>query len=89
MLRVTGRSEDRANAPTPECRNNERERLKEDMRKEAGRDGKAAVFQLDITAIPSLAMTPESRFRPHDINCARTVPTIKSAMNASRPYRSG
>ena len=45
--RVVGRSEDRGDTPKPEGRNYARERLKEIMEKDAGRDGQAAVHRLD------------------------------------------
>ena len=42
-----GRSRDQDDAPKPEGRNYARERLKEIMEKDAGRDGQAAVHKLD------------------------------------------
>jgi len=47
LARVVRRSEDRDDAPKPERRNYARERLKEIMEKDAGRDGQAAVHKLD------------------------------------------
>ncbi len=47
LARVVGRSEDRDDAPNPEGRNYARERLKEIMENDAGRDGQAAVHKLD------------------------------------------
>jgi len=42
-----GRSRDQDDTPKPEGRNYARERLKEIMEKDAGRDGQAAVHKLD------------------------------------------
>ena len=47
LARVVGRSEDREEVPKPEGRNYARERLKEIMEKDAGRDGQTAVHKLD------------------------------------------
>tara|TARA_R110002110_G_scaffold362782_2_gene572673 strand:+ start:1374 stop:2717 length:1344 start_codon:yes stop_codon:yes gene_type:complete len=47
LARVVGRSRDQDDAPKPEGRNYARERLKEIMEKDAGRDGQAAVHKLD------------------------------------------
>lgn len=44
---VVGRSDGQDDTPTPEGRNYTRERLKEIMDKDAGRDGQAAVHKLD------------------------------------------
>ncbi|TNJ38209.1 molybdopterin-guanine dinucleotide biosynthesis protein MobA, partial [Phaeobacter sp. B1627] len=51
---VVGRSEERDDAPKPELRNYARERLKEIMEKDAGRDGQAAVHKLDGHSDPEL-----------------------------------
>ena len=47
LARVVGRSKDQDETPKPEGRNYARERLKEIMEKDAGRDGQAAVHKLD------------------------------------------
>ena len=47
LARVVGRSRDQDDTPKPEGRNYARERLKEIMEKDAGRDGQAAVHKLD------------------------------------------
>jgi hypothetical protein len=47
LSQVVGRSRDQDDAPKPEGRNYARERLKEIMEKDAGRDGQAAVHKLD------------------------------------------
>ena len=47
LARVVGRSRDQDDMPKPEGRNYARERLKEIMEKDAGRDGQAAVHKLD------------------------------------------
>ena len=54
LARVVGRSEDREDTPKPEGRNYTRERLKEIMEKDAGRDGQAAVHKLDGHSDPEL-----------------------------------
>lgn len=47
LARVVGRSRDQDDTPKPEGRNYARERLKEIMEKDAGRDGQSAVHKLD------------------------------------------
>jgi len=47
LARVVGRSQDQDDTPKPEGRNYARERLKEIMEKDAGRDGQGAVHKLD------------------------------------------
>jgi hypothetical protein len=47
LAQVVGRSEDRGDTPKPKGHNHARERLKEIMEKDAGRDGPAAVHKLD------------------------------------------
>ena len=54
LARVVGRSEDRDDPPKPEGRHYTRERLKEIMDKDAGRDGQAAVHKLDGHSNPEL-----------------------------------
>ena len=54
LARVVGRSEGQGDTPTPEGRNYTRERLKEIMDKDAGRDGQAAVHKLDGHSDPEL-----------------------------------
>ncbi|MEO0525213.1 MAG: MobQ family relaxase [Pseudomonadota bacterium] len=54
LAKVVGRSGDREDAPKPENRNYARERLKEIMEKDAGRDGQAAVHKLDGHSDPDL-----------------------------------
>ncbi|ABI93471.1 plasmid mobilization system relaxase [Roseobacter denitrificans OCh 114] len=47
LARVVGHSRDQDDTPKPESRNYARERLKEIMEKDAGRDGQSAVQKLD------------------------------------------
>ncbi|MFW2545644.1 MobQ family relaxase [Primorskyibacter sp. 2E107] len=47
LARIAGQSQDQDDTPKPEGRNYARERLKEIMEKDAGRDGQAAVHKLD------------------------------------------
>ena len=47
LSQVVGRARDQDDTPKPEGRNYARERLKEIMEKDAGRDGQAAVHKLD------------------------------------------
>lgn len=47
LARVVNRSRDQNDTPNPEGRNYARERLKEIMEKDAGRDGQSAVHKLD------------------------------------------
>jgi MobA/MobL family protein len=47
LARVVGQSRDQDDTPKPEGRNYARERLKEIMEKDAGRDGQTAVHKLD------------------------------------------
>ncbi|MEM8575775.1 MAG: molybdopterin-guanine dinucleotide biosynthesis protein MobA, partial [Pseudomonadota bacterium] len=54
LARVVGRSRDQDDTPKPEGRNYTRERLKEIMEKDAGRDGQAAVHKLDGHSDPEL-----------------------------------
>uniref|UniRef100_UPI003C7C604D MobA/MobL family protein n=1 Tax=Leisingera sp. S232 TaxID=3415132 RepID=UPI003C7C604D len=54
LARVVGRSRDQDDTPKPESRNYARERLKEIMEKDAGRDGQAAVHKLDGHSDPEL-----------------------------------
>lgn len=54
LARVVGRSRDQDDAPKPEGSNYARERLKEIMEKDAGRDGQAAVHKLDGHSEPVL-----------------------------------
>ena len=54
LARVVDRSEDRGDTPKPEGRNYARERLKEIMEKDAGREGQAKVHKLDGHSDPEL-----------------------------------
>ena len=54
LAKVVGRLEDLDDTPTPERRNYVRERLKEIMEKDAGRDGRAVVHKLDGHSDPEL-----------------------------------
>ena len=54
LAKVIGRSEHREDTPKPEGRNYARERLKEIMEKDAGRDGQAAVHKLEGHSDPDL-----------------------------------
>ena len=54
LARVVGRSEDQGDPPKPQDRSYARERLKEIMDKDAGRDGQDAVHKLDGHSDPGL-----------------------------------
>ncbi|QFT61286.1 Mobilization protein A (plasmid) [Sulfitobacter sp. THAF37] len=54
LARVVGQSRDQDDMPKPEGRNYARERLKEILEKDAGRDGQAAVLKLDGHSDPEL-----------------------------------
>lgn len=54
LAKVVGRSGDREDTSKPEGRNYARERLKEIMEKDAGRDGQAAVHKLEGHSDPDL-----------------------------------
>ncbi|WP_299794387.1 MobQ family relaxase [uncultured Marivita sp.] len=68
LARVVGRSEDQDDAPQPEGRNYARERLKEIMEKEAGRDGQAAVHKLDGHGDPELGEDTGREDRKPSVN---------------------
>ena len=68
LARVVGRSEDRNDAPKPEGRNYARERLKEIMEKDAGRDGQAAVHKLDGHSDPELGEETGREERKPSVN---------------------
>jgi hypothetical protein len=68
LARVVGRSEDRDDAPKPERRNYARERLKEIMEKDAGRDGQAAVHKLDGHTDPVLGEDTGREVRKPSVN---------------------
>ncbi|QFT48996.1 Mobilization protein A (plasmid) [Roseivivax sp. THAF40] len=68
LARVVGRSEGQDNTPTPEGRNYTRERLKEIMDKDAGRDGQAAVHKLDGHSDPGLGDDTEREARKPSVN---------------------
>ncbi|MEO1542564.1 MAG: MobQ family relaxase [Pseudomonadota bacterium] len=68
LARVVGRSEDRDDAPKPERRNYARERLKEIMEKDAGRDGQAAVHKLDGHNDPELGEEAGREARKPSVN---------------------
>ncbi len=68
LARVTGRSEDQYDAPKPEGRNYTRERLKEIMEKDAGRDGQAAVHKLDGHSDPELGEEAKRETRRPSVN---------------------
>ena len=68
LARVVGRSEDRDDTPTPERRNYARERLKEIMEKDAGRDGQAAVHRLDGHSDPELGQETGREARKPSVN---------------------
>ena len=79
MARVVGRSEDRDDAPRPERRNYARERLKEIMEKDAGRDGQAAVHKLDGHSDPELGEDTGCTARRRSVN-----ERLKGALNKPR-----
>ena len=68
LARVVGRSEDRDDTPKPEGRNYARERLKEIVEKDAGRDGQAAVHKLDGHSDPGLEEGTEREARKPSVN---------------------
>ena len=68
LARVVGRSEDQDDAPKPEGRNYTRERLKEIMDKDAGRDGQAAVHKLDGHSDPELGEGTRREDRKPSVN---------------------
>jgi len=68
LARITGRSEDRDDTPKPEGRNYARERLKEIMEKDAGRDGQAAVHRLDGHSDPELGEETGREARKSSVN---------------------
>ena len=68
LARVVGRSEDRDDTSKPEDRNYARERLKEIMEKDAGRDGQAAVHKLDGHSDPGLEEGTEREARKPSVN---------------------
>jgi len=68
LARVVGRSEDRDDALKPEGRNYTRERLKEIMEKDAGRDGQAAVHKLDGHSDPELGEDTGREERKPSVN---------------------
>jgi hypothetical protein len=68
LARVVGRSEDRDGAPKPEGRNYARERLKEIMEKDAGRDGQAAVHKLDRHSDPEFGEDTAREERKPSVN---------------------
>ena len=80
LARVVGRSEGQDDTPTPEGRNYTRERLKEIMDKDAGRDGQAAVHKLDGHSDPELGegAGPEER-KPSSVN-----ERLKAVLNKPR-----
>ena len=68
LARVVGRSEDRDDAPRPERRNYARQRLKEIMEKDAGRDGQAGVHKLDGHSDPELGQETGREGRKPSVN---------------------
>lgn len=90
LARVVGRSRDQDDAPKPEGRNNARERLKEIMEKEAGRDGQAAVHKLDGlsergdlgegTSAPTTGAPHQGRKRSEDIEREEHKPSMKERL---------
>ena len=68
LARVAGRSEDQGDTPKPEGRNYTRERLKEIMEKDAGRDGQAAVHKLDSHSDPELGEEAGREARKLSVN---------------------
>lgn len=68
LAKVVGRSEDRDDAPKLEQRNYTRDRLKEIMEKDAGRDGQAAVHKLDGHSEHELGEDSGSEARKPSVN---------------------
>ncbi len=68
LAQVTGRSEDRDDAPKLERRNYARERLKEIIEKDAGRDGQAEVYKLDGHGDPELGQEAVREGRKPSVN---------------------
>jgi len=68
LARVVGRSDDQGDAPKPQGRNYTRERLKEIMEKDAGRDSQAAVHRLDGHSDPELGEETGREVRKPSVN---------------------
>jgi len=68
LARVVGRSRDQDDVPKPEGRSYARERLKEIMEGDAGRDGQAAVHKLDGHSDPELGNETERKERKPSVN---------------------
>ncbi|GAW37098.1 mobilization protein A [Roseovarius sp. A-2] len=68
LARVVGRSRDQDDTPKPEGRNYARERLKEIVEKDAGRDGPAAVHKLDGHSDPELGESSGREDRKLSVN---------------------
>jgi hypothetical protein len=68
LARVVGRSRDQDDTPKAEGRNYARERLKEIMEKDAGRDGQAAVHRLDGHSDPELGEDTGREDRKPSVN---------------------
>ena len=90
LSQVVGRSRDQDDTPKPEGRNYARERLKEIMEKDAGRDGQAAVHKLDgfsenafgeEAARPSRTQVPRQRQdRSDDIAREERKPSVNERL---------
>ena len=68
LARVVDRSREQDDTPKPEGRNYARERLKEIMEKDAGRDGQAAVHKLDGHSDPELGQETRREARKPSVN---------------------
>jgi len=79
LARVVGRSEDRDDALRPKQRNYARERLKEIMEKDAGRDGQAAIHKLDGHSEPELGQEIGREDRKPSVN-----ERLKDVLNKQR-----
>jgi len=68
LARVVGQSRDQDDTPKPEGRNYARERLKEIMEKDAGRDGQSAVHKLDGHSEHDMGESIGSEVRKPSVN---------------------
>lgn len=79
LARVVDRSDDQSDTPKPEGRTYARERLKEIMEKDAGRDGQEAVHRLDGHSDPELGEGAGSEARKPSVN-----ERLKDVLNKTR-----
>ena len=88
LARVVGRSEGHDDAPKPEGRNYTRERLKEIMEKDAGRDGQAVVHKLDVLRFRRRRQSHGHRIYPNrNSQTQQCRPTGMAHMGAGQDRR--